>query len=154
MEKIQSFKIDHSKLVPGFYISRRDGDVVTYDVRVFKPNTEYMSTAGAHTIEHIVATFLRNTLMKDHIIYFGPMGCRTGFYLLTRDLGDSTAWKLLRQAMRAVVAWSLEDSIPGATPEECGNAADHSLDNAKAIAMHYLRSTPEEYSMADLIYPQ
>ncbi|MBR4766255.1 MAG: S-ribosylhomocysteine lyase, partial [Clostridia bacterium] len=86
MQRITSFNIDHDKLKPGIYVSRIDGDITTYDLRTRKPNNgEYMDTTTAHTVEHMFATFARNSELKDDVIYFGPMGCRTGFYLLMRN---------------------------------------------------------------------
>ena len=89
MKRIASFTVDHDKLGPGIYVSRRDGDVTTYDLRTRKPNAgEYMDNRTMHSVEHMFATFIRNSEIADSVIYFGPMGCQTGFYLLTRDVPD------------------------------------------------------------------
>lgn len=120
MEKIASFQVDHTRLTPGMYTSRTDGDVVTYDVRFIKPNTPpYLDPPVLHTIEHLVATYVRNSSHKDGVIYFGPMGCRTGFYFLTRGIGEADAIALMRDALAFTAAF--EEEIPGASAVECGN---------------------------------
>ena len=102
MEKIASFQVDHTRLTPGMYTSRTDGDVVTYDVRFIKPNTPpYLDPPVFHTIEHLVATYVRNSSHKDGVIYFGPMGCRTGFYFLTRGIGEDRKSTRLNSSHRS-----------------------------------------------------
>lgn len=120
MEKIASFQVDHTRLLPGMYVSRMDGDVVTYDIRFIQPNTPpYMSTAAMHTIEHLFATYARSSVWGKGIVYVGPMGCRTGFYLLTRTGGHpdavspAEAIRLVREAMAFIAAF--DGDIPGAT---------------------------------------
>ena len=138
MEKITSFTIDHNKLVPGIYVSRKDnaGDTVvtTFDIRITKPNEEpVMNTAEMHTIEHLAATFLRNHKDYDSkTVYFGPMGCRTGFYLLTRGLTPAQALQLTVDAYRFMA--DFEGTVPGASEVECGNYRDMDLPAAKAEA--------------------
>lgn len=133
MERIESFKIDHTTLKKGMYISRTDGDIVTYDIRTRLPNREpVMENAAIHTVEHLFATFVRNSRYKDSIIYFGPMGCRTGFYFLTRALPHAQALKLTKEAFEFIAAY--EGEIPGATAEECGNYREHDLSGAKEEA--------------------
>jgi len=120
MERIASFCVDHTKLDRGMYLSRRDGDVLTWDIRMKRPNRgDYLSPACAHTVEHLFATYARNSRWSEHVIYVGPMGCLTGFYLLTRGLSDAEALALTRESF----AWMAEydGPIPGASPAECGN---------------------------------
>jgi S-ribosylhomocysteine lyase len=133
MEKIASFQVNHDTLLPGMYISRVDGDVVTYDVRFVRPNTPpYLPTAAMHTLEHLVATFVRNSEHKNGIIYFGPMGCRTGFYFLTRDMTEEQVISLTQDTLAFIATY--EGEIPGATKRECGNYLEHDLAGAKAYA--------------------
>ena len=137
LSRIKSFAVDHTKLVPGMYVSRIDGDAVTYDLRMKKPNDgRYLANASLHTIEHLFATYVRSSALSDNIIYFGPMGCRTGFYFITRGLSDSQAVTLTKEAFEFIA--SFEGHIPGATAEECGNWLDHDLSGAKAEAREYL----------------
>lgn len=151
MEKIASFTVDHTKFGPGMYISRVDGDIVTYDVRMKKPNGgDYLDVAGAHTIEHLFATYARNTEWKDHVIYVGPMGCRTGFYFLAKDLPAEVAIKIVYDAMCFIR--DFEGAIPGATEIECGNYREQNLDAAKkdiAVILELLKN----YSVEQLKYP-
>ena len=136
MKKSASFTINHDKLKKGMYISRIDGDVVTYDIRMKLPNNkenDYLSSPAMHTFEHLFATYARNTEFKDNIIYIGPMGCRTGFYLLTKDLSHSEVIRLVKKAMKFVCEF--EGNIPGSTKAECGNYLDHDLQGAKQIAI-------------------
>lgn len=137
LKKIESFQVDHTKLDRGMYLSRVDGDVVTYDIRMKKPNSEpVLENAALHTIEHLFATYVRSSDQSDHVIYFGPMGCRTGFYFLTRDLPHREAIALTREAFRYLAQF--EGKIPGAEPEECGNYRDHDLEGARAEARKFL----------------
>ncbi|MBQ7962105.1 MAG: S-ribosylhomocysteine lyase [Clostridia bacterium] len=137
MKRIASFEVDHTVLEKGMYISRVDGDVVTYDIRTRKPNVEeVMDNASIHTVEHLFATFVRNSQFTDRIIYFGPMGCRTGFYFLVRDMAHEDAIKLTRDAFAFIA--SFEGEVPGVSAVECGNYRDHSLEGAKKEAEMYL----------------
>lgn len=137
MERITSFTIDHNTLMPGIYISRIDGDIVTYDLRVCRPNhPPFMEVPAIHTIEHIFATLARNSDMKDSIIYFGPMGCRTGFYLLVRNPNHSAVIELIRECFSRIASW--QDEIPGTTAAECGNYLEHDLPTAQKYASNYL----------------
>ena len=130
MEKIASFTVDHNKLERGMYISRVDGDVTTYDIRTRKPNVEEVMENGAiHTLEHLFATFVRNSKFKDNIIYFCPMGCRTGFYFLTTKMSHEDALALTKDALKFVADY--EGEIPGVSAIECGNYRDHDLAGAK-----------------------
>lgn len=138
MKKITSFTIDHIKLQPGLYVSRKDKvgaeTVTTFDLRLTSPNEEpVMNTAEVHTIEHLAATYLRNEPQwKDRVLYFGPMGCRTGFYLLTRGLTPAEALSLTVESFRFMAAF--EGDVPGASEVECGNYRDMDLPAAKAEA--------------------
>ncbi len=133
MEKIESFKVDHTKLLRGMYISRTDGDVVTYDIRTRRPNVEeVMTNASIHTVEHLFATYTRNSEFSKNIIYFGPMGCRTGFYFLTTGMSHKDAVELTKKSLKFISEY--EGNIPGVSPEECGNYRDHDLEGAKKEA--------------------
>ena len=143
MKKIASFTIDHIKLQPGIYVSRKDyvGDscITTFDLRMTSPNEEpVMNTAEVHTIEHLGATFLRNQEeWRDKVIYFGPMGCRTGFYLLLAgDYESEDIVPLLREMYDFIRLY--EGEIPGAAPEACGNYLDQNLPMAKYLAERFL----------------
>lgn len=137
MKKITSFTIDHTKLMPGIYISRVDGDIVTYDLRVCRPNhPPFMETPAIHTIEHIFATLARNSEIGDDIIYFGPMGCRTGFYLLVRNPHHNTVITLIKEILAQIAEW--QDEIPGNSAVECGNYLEHDLPTARQYARDYL----------------
>ncbi len=152
MDRIASFQINHDTLLPGMYISRVDGDVTTYDIRFVRPNTPpYLPTAASHTIEHLVATYVRNSAYKDGIIYFGPMGCRTGFYFLTRGIDHAAAISLMHDAMAFTAAF--EGDIPGASQVECGNWLEHDLPEAKRWAAAMARVL-ENYAVSSLEYPK
>ena len=138
MERIASFQVDHNKLRPGLYLSRRDGDIVTFDLRFKKPNTgDLLSNAEMHSVEHIIATLLRNSAQKDAVIYFGPMGCQTGFYFLfdERRLSLKEAVALLQQVFRNGAAW--EGPMPGKSPAECGNYINLDTDLARKQCAYY-----------------
>ena len=134
MEKIESFKVNHDILTKGMYISRIDGDAVTYDIRMKTPNGgDYLPVAAAHTIEHLFATYARNGEFKNEVIYVGPMGCRTGFYLILRDkVKYFDAIKLVKEVFAFISGY--EGEIPGATRKECGNYLEHDLKGAREIA--------------------
>ena len=137
MKRIASFEVDHNTLLPGIYISRQDGDITTYDIRMRRPNKEpVMANDAIHTIEHLFATFVRNSASSDKIIYFGPMGCRTGCYFLVRDMPEQDAIDLIRQAFAFIASY--EGEIPGASEKECGNWREHSLSGAKQEAERFL----------------
>ena len=137
MKRIASFEVDHTTLTPGLYLSRADGDVTTYDLRFVRPNTPpFLPNAVMHTIEHLFATYVRNSRWTDGIVYVGPMGCRTGFYFLTRDsIPKEEVISLLRETFRFIAGF--EGEIPGAAEAECGNFRDHDLAGAKAVASDY-----------------
>lgn len=161
MEKIASFTIDHLRLIPGIYVSRKDADpvkggvVTTFDLRMTAPNREpVINTAPLHAIEHLGATFLRNDEeWKDRVLYFGPMGCRTGFYLLLfGDLEPADIADLVRRMFEFMAAF--EGEIPGARPEECGNWHDADLVGAKWWADRYLANTLIKLDESNTVYPQ
>lgn len=141
MERIASFSVDHRSLLPGIYVSRADkkGDttVTTFDLRVTAPNREpVMDMPAIHTIEHLGATFLRNSKQKDDIVYFGPMGCRTGFYLLV--FGEKTSEDVAPLILEMCdFILQFEGEIPGAKPEECGNFSEQNLNMAKYYIRKY-----------------
>lgn len=141
MEKIQSFKIDHLKLMPGLYVSRKDikdtVTVTTFDMRITPPNRQpVIDMPALHTIEHLGATFLRNSSVSQEIVYFGPMGCRTGFYIVMfGDLKSEDVYPLVSQMCDFIIDYQGE--IPGATPEECGNFSEQNLNMAKYYISAY-----------------
>ena len=150
LKRIASFEVNHNVLERGIYISRIDKDITTYDIRMKLPNkNDYLATAAMHTIEHIVATFVRNSAYTDRIIYFGPMGCRTGFYLLTRDIPENEVISLIFDAFSFLAEFRGE--IPGTTAIECGNYLEHNLETAKDEARNYL-PVIENYSVEQLAY--
>ncbi len=138
MKKIASFTVNHDTLKKGMYISRIDKDVVTYDVRMKLPNGgDYFEMAAAHTLEHLFATYARNSRFEEDVVYVGPMGCRTGFYLLLRDsVSYADAITLVKESMAFVQGF--EGAIPGVSRVECGNWLEHDLAGAKALASDLL----------------
>ena len=139
MKRIESFCVNHDKLTPGLYLSRVDGDAITYDLRMVTPNVgPYLENDGLHTFEHLFATYVRNSAYSEQIIYVGPMGCRTGFYFITRDsVSHEEVIRLLQDTMAFIAAY--EGEIPGSSRIECGNYKDHSLPKAREYAA---RMTP------------
>lgn len=137
IKRITSFTIDHNKLLPGLYVSRVDGDVTTYDMRTRRPNTgDLMDNASMHSLEHMFATYIRNGALRDSVIYFGPMGCQTGFYLLIRDADNETVLAEIRETLHRILEH--DGPVFGASARECGNYINLSLDAAKAEAARYL----------------
>ena len=158
MEKITSFTIDHIKMVPGVYVSRIDyvkgNPVTTFDLRMTSPNDEpVMNTAEVHTIEHLAATFLRNHAeYGDKTIYFGPMGCRTGFYLLLAGEYESKdIVPLIKELF--IFTRDFKDNVPGASPKDCGNYLDMNLPMANYLADRYLKNVLNEITETQLVYP-
>ena len=147
MRKIASFTVNHDTLETGVYVSRTDGDAVTYDLRMKKPNAgSYISPKSLHTIEQLLATYVRNSKYTDDVIYAGPMGCRTGFYLILRDnVSKEELIVLLRETFAYIADFT--GDIPGNSRIECGNYLEHDLEAAKADAKEYLevllKVTPE-----------
>ena len=152
MERIASFQVDHTKLKPGMYLSRRDGEVTTFDLRFKKPNTgDLLTNAEMHSVEHVIATLLRNSPQRDAVIYFGPMGCQTGFYFLfdSRRLTDGGAIRLLREVFAAGAAY--DGPMPGKSEAECGNCRN--LDTALANAQcAFYRDLIQNWTEGDLRY--
>lgn len=136
MDKIPSFTKNHDVLATGLHLCGCAHGVTTWDLRFKKPNAgDYVPPAASHTIEHVLATTLRNSAEQDNIVYFGPMGCRTGFYLLTVNLSRERTLALLKECIRTGLAL---DEVPGAKREECGNYLEHDLDGAKREMKNYL----------------
>ena len=158
MEKITSFTIDHIRLQTGLYVSRVDcagqEKITTFDIRMTRPNTEpVMDTAAVHAIEHLGATWLRNDPQwKDRVLYFGPMGCRTGFYLLLAGLYESRDILPLMDGMFRFIA-AFEGEIPGASAKDCGNYLDMNLPMARYHAEKYIREVLDHPAQDRLVYP-
>ena len=159
MQKIASFTINHIKLLPGIYVSRKDninGQVITtFDIRMTAPNREpVMNTAEVHTIEHLGATFLRNDeAYKDKVVYFGPMGCRTGFYLiLAGDYESKDVVPLVTEMYKFIAEF--EGDVPGAAAKDCGNYLDMNLSMARYLADKFLHQVLENITDERLIYPE
>ncbi len=139
MKKIASFTVDHRYITEGIYISRIDSAVTTYDLRTRKPNCgDYMDNETMHTFEHLFATFVRNSEIADLVLYFGPMGCQTGFYLLVQNADNDTVRKTVIDVLEKIVAH--EGEVFGASEIECGNYRSLNLDSAKREAIRYLES--------------
>ncbi len=159
MEKIASFTINHIKLLPGVYVSRKDHVgrevITTFDIRMTRPNNEpVMNTAEVHTIEHLGATFLRNhPQYGGRTVYFGPMGCRTGFYLLLAgDLESADIVPLMKEMFTFIRDY--HDEVPGASPKDCGNYLDMNLPMANYLADRYLREVLNDITPERLVYPE
>lgn len=153
MQKIASFQVNHDTLEKGMYISRIDGDVVTYDIRMKKPNGgDYLTPDGMHTFEHLFATFARNSEYASGVLYVGPMGCRTGFYLLLRgSVSKENAIELVKASMTFIKEF--EGEIPGNKKEECGNYLAHNLSEAKEWAAD-MEKVLSAWTVADLQYKE
>ena len=152
MDRIASFTVDHNKLVPGLYYSRRDGDVITFDLRFKKPNTgDLLSNSEMHSAEHLIATLLRNSEEKDAVVYFGPMGCQTGFYFLfdNRLLSCEGAVELLKEVFNAAAVF--EGEIPGKSAAECGNYINLDVDIGKSVCKFYA-DVIKDWSVEKLSY--
>ncbi len=131
--------MNHDYIREGIYVSRIDGDITTYDMRTRVPNNpenEYMSNLTMHTLEHLFATYVRNSRIGSDVIYFGPMGCQTGFYLLVRNADNSVVLEVVKEILEKIIAH--EGEVPGAKREECGNYRNLQLDAARSEAVHYL----------------
>ena len=154
MERIASFTVDHTVLVPGLYLSRRDGTIVTFDLRFKKPNTgDLLSNAELHSVEHVIATLLRNSPQKDAVIYFGPMGCQTGFYFLFdgEKLSNANAVRLLQRVFTA--AAKFDGAMPGASARECGNYRNLDVELARRCCAYYA-DVIADWSEEKLVYPE
>ena len=154
MERIASFTVDHTVLVPGLYLSRRDGTTVTFDLRFKKPNTgDLLSNAELHSVEHVIAMLLRNSPQKDAVIYFGPMGCQTGFYFLFdgEKLSNANAVRLLQRVFTA--AAKFDGAMPGASARECGNYRNLDVELARRCCAYYA-DVIADWSEEKLVYPE
>ncbi len=153
MKTIASFTVNHDILEKGMYVSRIDGDVVTYDIRMKKPNWgDYLSNGALHTFEHLFATCARNSDLADQVLYVGPMGCRTGFYLLLRDsVSREQALRLVQDCFAFIR--DFEGPIPGGQRWECGNYLEHDLPGAKLVAANML-SVLSDWTAEKMEYPQ
>ena len=150
MKKITSFTVDHNTLEKGIYISRIDGDITTYDMRFIKPNTPpFLPNPVMHTIEHLFATYSRNSEYADNVIYFGPMGCRTGFYFLVKDLDNQTALDLIKETLKKCI--DHHGDIPVNTAIECGNYLEHDVEGANKALKKYF-DTIKDYKVEQLDY--
>jgi len=154
MERIASFTVNHDTLRPGLYLSRRDGNVTTFDLRFKRPNTgDLLTNAQMHSVEHVIATLLRNSAHKDAVIYFGPMGCQTGFYFLFDEdkLSVADAVKLLQLTFTAAARYMGE--MPGKSARECGNYVNLDIDLARACCGFYAKVI-ENRTEEKLVYPE
>lgn len=152
MERITSFTINHDILMPGFYISRIDGDITTYDMRTRRPNMgDYMSDLTMHSVEHMFATYIRNSEIADDVIYFGPMGCQTGFYLLIRNADHKQVFEIAKKVLKQII--DHDGEMFGASARECGNYRNLSLDAAKKEAAYYLEVLEAQTNM-EFTYPE
>lgn len=152
MQRIASFSVDHDYIVPGIYISRIDGDVTTYDMRTRVPNTgDLMDNATMHSVEHMFATIIRNSEISNDVMYFGPMGCQTGFYLLVRNADHAQVLKVIEKTLRDICAY--EGVIFGKARKECGNYINLDLSLAKIECERYLKVVTG-YTVEKLAYPK
>lgn len=152
MKRITSFSVDHDYIVPGVYLSRIDGDITTYDLRTRRPNCgDYMDNITMHTVEHMLATFFRNSEIADQVIYFGPMGCQTGFYLLVRDADHNQVLDVLRQSLKKTI--DHDGAVFGASRKECGNYLSLNIECAKKECAAYLKVV-ENWTGDMLDYPK
>ena len=152
MERIASFQVDHTRLLPGLYLSRRDGAVVTFDLRFKRPNTgDLLSNSEMHSVEHLIATLLRNSPEKEAVVYFGPMGCQTGFYFLfdSAQLSLEGAIELLKEVFARGADFAGE--MPGKSPEECGNYQNLDVETGKAVCRFY-RDVIQDWTVEKLSY--
>ncbi len=153
LKQIASFSVDHDYIKEGIYVSRIDGDITTYDMRTRIPNNEdgdYMSNLAMHTFEHMFATYVRNSDIGADVIYFGPMGCRTGFYLLVRNADNERVLTVVKEVLKLIIAH--DGAVPGATRVECGNYKELELDSARAEAERYLDVLLTRNN--DFVYPK
>lgn len=151
MKRISSFSVDHIKLDPGVYISRIDGDITTYDLRTRKPNVdELMDNSTMHSVEHMFATYVRNSDLADNVIYFGPMGCQTGFYLLVRDADHTAVLETIKSVLEKIT--NHDGDVFGKSEIECGNYRSLSIEKAKEESNKYYQIIKSK-TAADLYYP-
>ena len=155
MKTIASFNVNHDLLKKGIYISRIDGDCITYDIRMKIPNNpdnDYLEDNCLHTIEHLFATYARNSQFSDYVIYVGPMGCRTGFYLIVRDSATKDdVIKLTKNSLQYII--DFQGEIPGSKKSQCGNYKAHDLYKAKVVAED-MKNILIDWSPVKMIYPE
>ena len=150
INRIASFSVDHDFITPGIYVSRIDGDITTYDLRTRKPNADsYMDNLTMHSVEHMFATYVRNSSIKDNVIYFGPMGCQTGFYLLVRNADNDNVFNVVCSTLEKIINHSGE--IFGKVRKECGNYQNLDLESAKIECRAYLDALRS--SKSKFVYP-
>ncbi len=150
LKQIASFSVDHDKITEGIYVSRIDGDVTTYDLRTRVPNAgDYMDNITMHTVEHLFATYVRSSSIGERVIYFGPMGCQTGFYLLVRDAKNTEILAVVKDVLGKIIRH--DGPVPGASRVECGNYKNLSLDSAKRECERYLSALNAKEN--DFTYP-
>ena len=151
IRRITSFSVDHDFIIPGIYVSRIDGDITTYDLRTRIPNADdFMDHITMHSLEHMFATYVRNSDMGGDVIYFGPMGCRTGFYLLVRNADNARVLETVKSVLRTIADDA--DVMFGNTRKECGNYRELSLDSAKVECRRYLAALEEREQT--FVYPE
>lgn len=150
MKKITSFTVDHNTLDVGVYISRIDDNIITFDMRFIKPNTPpFLPNPVMHTIEHLFATYSRNSALANKVVYFGPMGCRTGFYFLVKDMSKKVALELIKDTVKKCMEH--KGDIPGNTAVECGNYLEHDVPNAMEALNKYYNHI-KDWSVQQLDY--
>lgn len=150
MDKIASFTVDHDLLTEGMYISRIDGDITTFDMRTRKPNSgDYMDNVTMHSVEHMFATLVRNSAIGENVIYFGPMGCRTGFYLLTRNVEPDRVFEEVKKVLAGILK---EETMYGQSRRECGNYLELDLEKAKVECEKYLNILLSKGEKNDFTY--
>ena len=153
LTRIASFSVNHDYITEGIYVSRIDGDITTYDMRTRIPNNasdDYMSNLTMHTFEHLFATYVRNSEIGSRVIYFGPMGCQTGFYLLVRNADNNETLDVVKATLEKII--NHEGAVPGATRVECGNYKNLELESAKTEARRYLAALNNRKN--DFKYPE
>lgn len=152
MERIKSFTINHNLLTPGFYVSREDGDIITYDLRTRKPNAgDYMSNSTMHSVEHMFATIVRNSEISDDVVYFGPMGCQTGFYLVVRKQEPKKVFEVTKKVLEEILAYN--GPVYGASAIECGHYENLDLNEAHVECKKYLDVLNAQTNM-EFTYPE
>ena len=152
MERIKSFTINHNLLTPGFYVSREDGDIITYDLRTRKPNAgDYMSNSTMHSVEHMFATIVRNSEIADDVVYFGPMGCQTGFYLVVRKQEPKKVFEVTKKVLAEILVY--DGPVFGASAIECGHYENLDLNEAHVECKKYLDVLDAQTNM-EFTYPE
>lgn len=152
MERIKSFTINHNVLMPGFYVSREDGDIITYDLRTRRPNMgDYMSNSTMHSVEHMFATIVRNSDIADDVVYFGPMGCQTGFYLVVKNQDPKKVFDVTKNVLEQIIAY--DGPVFGASAIECGHYENLDLEEAHVECKKYLEVLKAQTNM-EFTYPE